>query len=142
MLVILDLDGTLTPQRPSSVASFAHTLLPGVREKCAELIRSGCVLAIATNQGGLRKGLKLSEVTAILSWISAELGIAECKFASGYIPNRKKPQPGMLLELMREFGIPPETAIFVGDSESDRLAAEAAGVQFEWAADFFRKEQQ
>jgi D-glycero-D-manno-heptose 1,7-bisphosphate phosphatase len=138
MLVIFDLDGTLTPQRPSSTAAFEFKLLPGVREKCARLRAQGHVLAVATNQGGLRKGLDEREVMQVLEWTRRELGVSAYRYASGRTPGRKKPAPGMLVELMRELGFPPDETTFVGDAESDRLAALAAGVRFAWAKEFFR----
>jgi len=49
----------------------------------------------------------------------------------------RKPAPGMLLQAMTEAGVAPDDTLFVGDMESDRLAAEAAGVRFMWARDFF-----
>lgn len=51
---------------------------------------------------------------------SAELGVA-------------KPAPDGLLVVLERFGVDPAEALFVGDSEVDRAAAEAAGVAFEWA---------
>lgn len=137
MLIIFDLDGTLLPQRPSSVAPFKRELLPGVREKCAELVSEGHTLAIATNQGGLRKGLGITSVAGILFWVSHEIGIASTRFASGYTQHRKKPQPGMLLELMSEFNSSPNDTIFVGDAQADRQAADAVGIEFAWAKIYF-----
>jgi hydroxymethylpyrimidine pyrophosphatase-like HAD family hydrolase len=45
-LFIFDLDGTLTPQRPSSTTPFRHTLLPRVRETCIALRARGHTLAV------------------------------------------------------------------------------------------------
>jgi D-glycero-D-manno-heptose 1,7-bisphosphate phosphatase len=137
MLVIFDLDGTLTPQRPSSTAPFKREFLPNVRERCAQLRADGHVLAIATNQGGIRKGLKRDEVFAILKWVSNELNISMAHFADGTNPDRKKPAPGMLLELMNELGHDGTNTVFVGDAPTDLAAAVAAGVRFHWANQFF-----
>ncbi|QVW34008.1 HAD-IA family hydrolase [Geobacter sulfurreducens] len=41
-----------------------------------------------------------------------------------------KPHPEPLLKVLEHFGIGPREALFVGDSEVDRLSAEAAGVPF------------
>ena len=46
-----------------------------------------------------------------------------------------KPDPEPLLHAIDSVGGDPERALFVGDSESDREAAERAGVAFEWVAD-------
>lgn len=46
-----------------------------------------------------------------------------------------KPDPEPLLEAIRAIGGTPERALFVGDGERDALAAERAGVPFQYAAD-------
>ena len=43
---------------------------------------------------------------------------------------RPKPAPDMLLYCTERLGISTELAVFVGDADSDRLAAEAAGMSF------------
>jgi len=48
------------------------------------------------------------------------------------VPERK-PDPAPLLAALDPLGVPPERAVFVGDSESDELAAERAGLAFRWA---------
>jgi D-glycero-D-manno-heptose 1,7-bisphosphate phosphatase len=52
-------------------------------------------------------------------------------------PNRK-PAPGAILDALARFAAQPQDCLFVGDQESDRQAAEAAGVEFRWADSFFR----
>lgn len=135
-LFIFDLDGTLTPQRPSATAPFERTLLPGVLEKCADLRGRGALLAVASNQGGIAKGLHIDAVDEQISWLKDVLGIQEWRCA--IVPGpRKKPAPGMLLELLAHFGAAAEETLFVGDSDADRLAAAAAGVAYADASSFF-----
>ncbi|HWI41691.1 MAG TPA: HAD family hydrolase [Verrucomicrobiae bacterium] len=43
---------------------------------------------------------------------------------------RPKPHPDPLLCVLEHFGLRPQEALFVGDSEVDRQAAQAAGVPF------------
>ncbi len=43
---------------------------------------------------------------------------------------RPKPAPDMLLYCLERTGIAPEQAVYVGDMENDRIAAEAAGIPF------------
>jgi HAD superfamily hydrolase (TIGR01662 family) len=49
----------------------------------------------------------------------------------------RKPEPGMLQEALTFFEVKPEEALFIGDRDTDRRAAEAAGIAFQWAAGFF-----
>lgn len=43
----------------------------------------------------------------------------------------RKPAPDMLLAIARHFNVNPANCLFVGDMETDRQAAAAAGMQFE-----------
>lgn len=46
----------------------------------------------------------------------------------------RKPAPGMLLAAMRDFDAKPGDCVMCGDMSSDKAAADAAGVEFRWAA--------
>ena len=138
--IIFDLDGTLTPQRPASNSPFSHILLPNVREKLTELRAAGCRFAIASNQGGAKRNkpnrLTVGAILAQMGWARHELGIDIIRFAIS--DNYKKPNPAMLLEICREWNISPTDAVFVGDAETDRQAAFAAGIKFIYAKEFFK----
>ncbi len=140
-LALFDVDGTLTPRRPSSTAEFKRVLLQGVEARMRELAQVGIPVALASNQGGVRKGLPVEAVRAHMEWVCDTLRSFGCtvhgyKFAvePGW---RKKPEPGMLLEWAAELEVSPANILYVGDSESDRQAAQAAGCQFAWADEFF-----
>jgi len=51
-----------------------------------------------------------------------------------------KPDPGPLLYALDRLGVDPGRALFVGDSDSDRVAAERAGTDFEWVRDRVERE--
>ncbi len=136
-LIIFDMDGTLTPQRPSSTAPFERVLLPGVAAKCSQLRQAGIVLTVASNQGGgkrTRPGrLTFGAIQGQMAWLRRDLGGSAVRYS---ISRRKKPNPAMLIELIALFGVSTEETIFMGDAETDRQAAEAAGVQFIYASEF------
>jgi HAD superfamily hydrolase (TIGR01662 family) len=52
----------------------------------------------------------------------------------------RKPNPGMLLQAIKDAGTEPQRTLFVGDSPDDQDAARAAGCAFEWAAEFFARD--
>ncbi len=163
-LVIFDIDGTLTelvpeiqqanPKQPTPNKLGEQRPRAGVVEKLAELQAAGVKIALATNRGGVAWGFNTLEDAQALAGEAADLcGIPD---AATYIcPHHakargprtvreyaiecdcRKPKPGMLLQAMKEAGITPEESLFVGDMDSDRQAAEAAGVRFEWAEGYF-----
>ena len=51
----------------------------------------------------------------------------------------RKPAPGMLLAACSRSSVLPSEALFVGDMESDELAAFNAGCAFRWADEFFKE---
>ena len=140
MHLILDLDGTITPHRPTSTAPFERILLPGVQSKINRLHAEGWQIGIATNQGGARlsrKGGRLpyGVVLAQIRWIRSVLPVSPVRWAT--TAERKKPSPVMLLEIAREWQVEPSGILFVGDAQTDKQAAENGGLKFKWADQFF-----
>ena len=43
--------------------------------------------------------------------------------------SQPKPHPDSLLKILKHFGVQPDEAIYVGDSNVDEMAAQSAGVQ-------------
>jgi len=51
--------------------------------------------------------------------------------------NYRKPEPGMLLDIILESGAPRSNVLFVGDANTDREAAERAGIDYMLPSEFF-----
>lgn len=49
----------------------------------------------------------------------------------------RKPGGGMIRQAMKDYGVQATDVVYVGDMESDRLAAQAAGVAYVDAEEFF-----
>jgi D-glycero-D-manno-heptose 1,7-bisphosphate phosphatase len=152
-LYIFDKDGTLVTKRGGGDPPIPNHVdeqipLPGVLEKCRELREAGHTLAIASNQGGVAFGfiepkqavslmehaLRLIGAKSYLHCIHHPKGTVdeyatECSF--------RKPAPGMITLLMQRLDFKAKDTIFIGDMDTDRQAAEAAGVRFVWADEFF-----
>ena len=133
-LYIFDADGTLTPQRDGSCGVFAYEPLPGVAEKCTTLYLAGAMLAIASNQSAKRPVI---DIRYQMTWTSWRLYIPMTFVLWAHTDEWRKPKPTMLLELIKTANVTPSDVLFVGDQETDKQAAEAAGVDFAWAKDFF-----
>lgn len=129
------------------------TLLPGVAEKVAALSEPGITFGLVTNQGGVAFGHQTPEqVRRKLGVLLAELNffggrthtVHVCfEHPQGTLPEwkkdayRRKPSPGMIYDAMREHRVSRRDTYYVGDMDADRDAAEAAGIDFTWAKDFF-----
>jgi D-glycero-D-manno-heptose 1,7-bisphosphate phosphatase len=154
MLYIFDKDGTLVQdfdgKRPPNTLEEQKPF-PDVLPKCQALIAEGHFLAVASNQGGVAFGFMTAAqahllVQAITTYIGATT-YAVCvthpngrkKAAKRESPFRK-PNGAMIEYLMDAFGVSKEDTMYIGDLDSDQQAAEAAGVKFAWAKDFFGRE--
>jgi phosphoglycolate phosphatase len=93
-------------------------LFDGVERTVAQLEASGYMLAIATgkSRSGLQRDL-------------AETGLSRYFVADGTADvYGSKPDPAMLEVLLREFDLPPQAALMVGDTVFDLQMAQSAGV--------------
>lgn len=153
MFFIFDKDGTLTQSK--SGKEFCNSvddqeLIPGVLETLAEIREQepNAQFLIASNQGGVAFGhLTLEEANAMvqkaLSDINGSLSVFCPEHPDGTVvpynvPSQyRKPAPGMILYLMSELDADPEAVMYIGDRPEDEQAAEAAGITFQWANDFF-----
>lgn len=161
-LYIFDADGTLVTRD--------GRWLPGVVELLPALRQAGHAIAIATNQGGpacydagwpwSRQFPTLEEVESAYNDLARVTGarlymslLYQVKSTGQFIapagipaddprlnPEWRKPKPGMLLQAMVDVGASPADTVFVGDGEEDRLAAEAAGIRFIYAYEFFKRQ--
>lgn len=138
-LVILDRDGVLNEESPDHIKSIEEWLpLPGSLEAVGRLCRARVRVALATNQSGIARELFSEEdLHAIHRHINAELArIGGHIDPIRYSPDgpdsdspRRKPNPGMLLEIARHCDADLAHVPFVGDSARDIEAARAAGAR-------------
>lgn len=143
--LFLDRDGTLNHD-----SGYTHLVsdlrwIEGAREAIRLANESGYYVFVVTNQAGVARGLYSED--AVLDFHRAmqsslfEIGahvdaIEWCPHhpqaaLSEYRHNsaRRKPAPGMLLDLMGIFPVKREASLMVGDAPSDVAAAEAAGIR-------------
>ena len=95
------------------------SLFPGVSDCLEELATMNVAIGVCSNKPhGASRGLLVD--LGIAKYVDALQG------ASAGIP--KKPDPTMLLEVLRSLDTPAEDALYVGDSETDVRTARAAGL--------------
>jgi len=99
--------------------------------------------AIASNQGGVAKGYLTREVAKdMLDTLAHVMAprvphtIAMCVHASEANCACRKPMPGMLLSIMKYHNMPKSRTLFIGDMDTDEMAAKNAGIEFAWIWDF------
>ncbi len=151
-LYVFDADGTLrrttVPGLPCPNRPGEWELIPGVRERLSRIEwgEGGARFGVATNQGGVGLGyLTLAAARGLLVEMVVEAfgvepppgAIEICPHEPHWVFACRKPEPEMLLRLMRRFRAEPEETLYVGDMDKDEGAALAAGTRFMWAHEFF-----
>jgi D-glycero-D-manno-heptose 1,7-bisphosphate phosphatase len=144
-MVLLDRDGVLNEDRGWVHSSAEFAWLPGAVEGVKWINDRGCLAVVVTNQSGIARGLySEDEYRGFEGWIAEQLAERGAHLDAVYhCPHHptagtteltrecdcRKPAPGLVVKALAEFGVRPERAVFVGDKDSDMLAAEQAGVR-------------
>ncbi len=151
-LYIFDADDTLrrtvVPEQPCPRRPGEWELLPGVSEKLRVITwgTAGARLGVASNQDHVAYGHLSADMARMLlaEMVFAATGHVPPGDALAFCPHSletdcecRKPNPGLLLRVMRTYDQDPRNTLFVGNSPVDAEAARRASVAFAWAGDFF-----
>ena len=136
--IFIDRDGVINCRRPGDyVLNWSQfVFVPGIREALKQLSSLGLPMIVISNQAAVGKGLLsqagLEEITARMNEVLLADGTSLA--AAYYCPHRieddcpcRKPKPALLLSAACDFGIDLSRSIFIGDSDTDVQAAQAAG---------------
>jgi D-glycero-D-manno-heptose 1,7-bisphosphate phosphatase len=136
-LVILGRDGVLNLYRDDHVkAPEEWQPVPGALEAVARLNHAGWHTVVATNQAGIGRGMiDMAAINAIHAHMNRQLmalgGRIDAVFFCPHTPEDgcdcRKPQPGMMKDIVRRYGIAPDEVPMVVDTLRDLQAAAAAG---------------
>jgi D-glycero-D-manno-heptose 1,7-bisphosphate phosphatase len=138
-LVILGRDGILNEYREDHVKSPSEWRpIDGALEAVARLNHAGWHAVVATNQSGIGRGMiDMASVNAVhahmLQRMVAVGGRIDAVFFCPHTPEDqcdcRKPQPGLMKEIGRRYGIDLKTVPMVSDTLRDLQAARAAGCE-------------
>ncbi|MEH0018897.1 MAG: HAD-IA family hydrolase [Desulfobacter sp.] len=92
----------------------------GLKKLLAALKENGLIRGIATNRTNTMESVLIdNDMTTLFEIVVTAADV-----------DHPKPAPDQLHKIMAEFNLSPEEIIFVGDSEYDQRAAQAAGTWF------------
>ncbi|MBV8142361.1 MAG: HAD family hydrolase [Verrucomicrobia bacterium] len=134
--IFLDRDGTLMRDVGYCCKPAEVQLLEGVGRLLPELKKAGYKIVIVTNQSGIGRGYFTEEdFWSVQRELEKQLGagVIDATYFCADTPTneteRRKPNPGMLLEAARELSLDLEQSYMVGDKVSDTQAGIRAGVK-------------
>lgn len=136
-LIILDRDGVINEDSDAFIKSIDECVpIPGSIDAIVRLSKAGYTVVVATNQSGVARGL-LDEYTLahihqfLTEAVEQAGGVLSGFFYCPHGPDDgcscRKPEPGLLDGIGREFNVDMKDVPFVGDSLRDLVAAQAAG---------------
>ena len=138
-LIILDRDGVINYDSPDFIKSAEEWIpIPGSLEAISRLSHNGYRIVIVSNQSGIaRRKFNIDDLNAIHQKMMTHLaqfgGSIEAIFFCPHGPRQgcdcRKPKPGMLFDIANRLRIPLKDVYFVGDSQRDIDAAQAAGAK-------------
>jgi D-glycero-D-manno-heptose 1,7-bisphosphate phosphatase len=158
-VLYLDIDGTVRQGKDDALGRFVNgprdvVVFPEAVEMMRRWKAGGGRIIGVSNQGGIALGhVSRADVERAMyvTYTQAEKlfdKISYCRHHPDAADPEmarcwcRKPAPGLLIEaaldLAQHYGeyYPPHLGLMVGDREEDRLCAERAGLDFEWAADW------
>ena len=143
--LFLDRDGVINVDHGYVGSRDRFEWMPGAREAIRAATDAGWHVFVVTNQSGVARGrYDETAVTTLHAWMIDEVrraggtidDIRYCPFhpdaevpayrrSSGW----RKPEPGMLLDLLRTWELDPARCVMIGDQDTDMAAAAAAGMK-------------
>lgn len=143
-----DRDGVLNVNTDYVHLPDEFVWIPGAQQAIRRLNAAGYWVFVVTNQSGVARGYyPESDVTDLHAWMNGQLAplgahLDELRYCPHHAEHGqgaykracdcRKPQPGMLLDLMRVWPVIRDGSFMIGDADTDAQAAAAAGVPFHY----------
>jgi D-glycero-D-manno-heptose 1,7-bisphosphate phosphatase len=137
--LFLDRDGVVNADRGYVYLKEHFEFTEGIFDLCREYADGGYILIIITNQAGIAKGLYTeADFNRLTKWMTEEFSKEGITITKVYhCPHHpdidgfcgcRKPEPGMILQAVKEFDLDIKECILIGDKETDLEAGRRAGI--------------
>lgn len=138
--LFLDRDGVVNIEKEYIYKIEDFIFSDGIFDLILRYQQNGYLIFIITNQSGIARGYyTIKDFNRLTKWMLDQFkkkGITISKVY--YCPHHpditgecscRKPEPGMIIQAIKEFNIDPSQSVLIGDKEIDILAGEKAGIK-------------
>lgn len=144
-LLILDRDGTLNQDEGYEHQKRELVVLPDAIRFLSKAANLGFGMVLATNQGGAALGkFSIAQSLDFNAELAAKLAKFDIILSAAYICfhhplsadlekrncSCRKPKPEMLNKALLDYSVECDSALMIGDQDSDAQAAISAGIDF------------
>jgi D-glycero-D-manno-heptose 1,7-bisphosphate phosphatase len=137
--LFLDRDGTINTEKNYLFKVEDFMFRDGIFELVEAFFTKGYLIFVVTNQSGIARGYYAEEEYQYLTaWMVGQFRKKGIIIAKVYhCPHHpditgacacRKPEPGMLLMAIDEYGLDPSSCVMIGDRELDLEAGRRAGI--------------
>lgn len=137
--LFLDRDGVINVDKVHVFRKEDFEFTEGIFNLCSKYTESGFLILVITNQAGIAKGIYTEkDFEKLTRWMTRQFrkkGILISKvYHCPHHPDIngececRKPNPGMILQAVRDFDLDLSVCELIGDKESDLQAGRNAGI--------------
>jgi D-glycero-D-manno-heptose 1,7-bisphosphate phosphatase len=127
--VFFDRDGVLNVDSDYLFEIDKFRWIDGAIEAVKAINDAGYFAFVITNQSGVARGFyQEADIHRLHDWMAEQLAAHGSVAPYRRGSDRRKPQPGMIVDLLRKFPVDASKSFVVGDRPSDIEAARAAGM--------------
>lgn len=143
--LFLDRDGIINVDHGYVYKIEEFEFMPKIFDLCKLAVEKGYLIIVITNQSGIGRG-KYTELDfeKLTKWMNEQFSINSIYITDVfYCPHHpekaidhylktcdcRKPAPGLINQAVSKYQIDVNKSVFIGDKQSDMLAAESAGVK-------------
>lgn len=144
-ILFLDRDGVINIDHSYVYKIEDFEWIPGIFEGLKKAVKDGYECIIVTNQSGVARGyFTEDDVQKLQKYIEESFAAEDIPLLGYYycphLPDApiskynkvckcRKPEPGMLLQAMKDISVDKNQSFLIGDSKRDIVAANRAGIR-------------
>jgi D-glycero-D-manno-heptose 1,7-bisphosphate phosphatase len=137
--LFIDRDGVINVDKVHVFRQEDFEFTKGIFDLCRKYLDEGYLIIVITNQAGIAKDIyKEEDFRKLTAWMIEQFAERGIKISKVYhCPHHpdftgpcecRKPNPGMILQAIKDFDLDIDQCILIGDKESDLQAGRNAGI--------------